>query len=68
MNKKQVAKRTKRALRSKQKKKERNIEKTRKKISEAKRKEKLVQFFDALSTSQKRKILKDKSDGKERSQ
>ena len=59
MNKKQVAKRTKRKQVSKQKKKQRNINRVQKRKADSKKLDKLKSFFMDLSKSQQRKVLKD---------
>jgi|6_EtaG_2_1085325.scaffolds.fasta_scaffold59581_3 hypothetical protein len=65
MNKNQVAKRTKRKQVSKQKKKQRNIERVEKQKAGAVRKQKLMEFFVNLSKNQQRKVLKDMDKGDE---
>ena len=58
MNKAQVNKRTKRGLRSKQKRKERNINRTKTKKSQHKRSLELLKFFSGLDKTSKEEILK----------
>ena len=63
MNKKQAAKRTKRNQVSKQKKKQRNINKVQKRKASNKKKEELMKFFINTSKSKQKDILKSIEEG-----
>ncbi len=63
MNKKQVAKRAKRKLVSKQKKKQKNINKVQKRKASNKKKEELMKFFINTSKSKQKDILKSIEEG-----
>ena len=65
MNKNQVNKRTKRNQVSKQKRKQRNIQKAKKQISDSQRKNKLMQFFTGLSKTKQKEVLKNINKGEE---
>ena len=58
MNKNQINKRAKRNQVSKQKKKQRNIQKVKKQKAEATKKNKLMQFFENLSKTKQKEVLK----------
>tara|TARA_Y100000034_G_scaffold10957_1_gene11479 strand:+ start:233 stop:430 length:198 start_codon:yes stop_codon:yes gene_type:complete len=58
MNKNQVAKRTKRSLRSKQKRKQRNIDNVKKKEAAANKKNKIMNFVTNLSKTKQKELLK----------
>ena len=63
MNKKQTAKRAKRKQVSKQKKKQRNINKVQKRKASNKKKEELMKFFINTSKSKQKDILKSIEEG-----
>ena len=58
MNKNQINKRAKRNQVSKQKRKQRNIQKAKKQIADSQRKDKLMQFFTSLSKTKQKEVLK----------
>ena len=58
MNKNQVNKRAKRNQVSKQKRKQRNIQKAKKQIADSQKKDKLMQFFANLSKTKQKEVLK----------
>jgi acetolactate synthase small subunit len=58
MNKTQVNKRAKRNQVSKQKKKQRNVQKIKRQKAESQRKNKLMQFFTNLSKTKQKEVLK----------
>ena len=63
MSKKQVEKKAKRKLVSKQKKKQRNINRTERRKALKREKEKLMHFFSNLSKSKQKDILKSIEEG-----
>ena len=63
MSKKQVEKKAKRKLVSKQKKKQRNINRVQKRKAENEKKEKLINFFSNLSKTEKKDVLKSIEEG-----
>ena len=63
MSKKQAEKRAKRKLVSKQKKKQRNINRVQKRKAENEKKEKLINFFSNLSKTEKKDVLKSIEEG-----
>ena len=58
MNKNQINKRAKRNQVSKQKRKQRNIQKAKKQIADSQKKDKLMQFFANLSKTKQKEVLK----------
>jgi len=65
MNKNQVNKRAKRNQVSKQKRKQRNIQKAKRQIAESHKKDKLMQFFMNLSKTKQKEVLKNINKGDE---